>query len=153
MELYYFVRGLFAWTVTIAVLWPINVPMLALAFRIQHGTKRLPLSPEQLWWRSTFAALFVALVTVVYVLLDYVLSDWAEIPAGPVHLVIFAAYVPVAAWILFVMFAHSEYSEGFGLFVLYIYLPVFVLYLLNALTGLWDRFFLDSAYGWLKVPA
>src|SRR5262249_50092432 len=120
MELYEFFRGLFAWTVTIAGLWPINVPMLALAFRIQTGTKRLPLTTEQLWWRSIFGASVVGLVTLLIMFVDYSLADWVGIPAGPVPLVLFGGYVPGASWILFLFFAHAELSDGLGLFVLYV---------------------------------
>src|SRR5262245_29394169 len=138
MELYEFFRGFWAWTATVAILWPLNVPMLALAFKVQNGTKRLPLRTEQIWWRSIFGALLLSLITFAFVILDFVVADWAEIPAGPVHLVILAGYVPVASWLLFVMFAHSELSDGLGLFVLYIYLPVFVLFVLNKIVGFWN---------------
>ena len=149
MELYDFFRGLFAWTVADAVLWPLNVPMLALAFKIQTGAKRLPFNREQLWWRSTFAALFLGLTAIAFTVLDYLLVAAAEFPAGPVHLVAFAGFVPVAAWILFVMFAHSELFEGLGLFVIYIYLPTFVLFVVNQLLGIWNPL-LNYAYEWIK---
>lgn len=138
MELYDFFRGLFAWSVVVAAAWPLNIPMLALAFKVQTGARPLPMDSEQLWWRSIFGALFLGLATIVFVVLDYVMTDWAEFPPGPIHLIIFAGFVAVAAWLLFVMFAHDDLFEGLSLFIIYIYLPVFVLYLFNRATGLFN---------------
>ena len=52
----------------------------------------------------------------------------------------------------FVMFAHSEIWDGLGLFAIYIYLPVFVLFVINKIVGIWNPL-LNIAYGWIKTVA
>ncbi len=151
-EMYEFLRGLLAWTATVAVLWPVNVPLAALAFKITHGQRPLDMETSEFWTRSTFAALGVSLLTLAMLIVDYWLAVKAEFPAGPIHLAIFMAYVPAAVFILFVFFALDDLLQALGLFVLYIYLPVLVLYVLNLLVGWWDPL-VDYANEWLKAPA
>jgi len=152
MELYNFLRGVLVWTATVACLWPVNVPLLALAYRISLGPKPIEMEKDELWTRSAVAALLVAGWTLLIVLVDYLLADWFEFPAGPVHIVALMGYFPVAVWILFVFFAYTDLLEGVTLFTLYIYLPVFVLYVLNAIVGFWNPL-LRFAQGYLKAPA
>jgi hypothetical protein len=150
VELYAFVRGLFAWAASVAVLWPVNVPLMALAYKIQRGPKSLGMEPSEFWTRSTFAALFLALMTVVAVGADYVLADNMGFPAGPVHLIVLMAYAPAAVWLLFVMFALDDLMQGLSVFMLYIFVPVAVLFVLNVF-GLW-QWMLDWVGSWLKMP-
>src|SRR2546421_6300289 len=89
VELYQFFWGALAWIATVAVLWPINVPLIALAYKIQNGTKPLEIEREELWYRSLFGAGMLALLTVGFVLLDYFFIDLTDFPPGPIHLVIF----------------------------------------------------------------
>src|SRR5262245_12894111 len=130
MELYNFVRGVMAWTVTIAGL-PWGIPLVALAYKIQNGPKPITMPPREFWTRSTFAWLCVAVASWVMVFVDYLLATWAQLPEGPIHIIVFMGYVPVAVWILFVFFAFDDLLTAVGLFVLYLYLPVFVLFVLN----------------------
>lgn len=152
VELYLFVRGALAWTVTVAALWPVNIPLAYLAYKIRQGQKPGDLARNALWWRSVFATLLVAFVTVVFLLLDYLLAEVAGFPAGPIHLVVLTAYIPAAAGIFFVFFALEDFFQGLSMFVIYVYLPVLVLYLLNAMMGLWNGP-LSYVEGWLKAPA
>ena len=151
MELYKFFWGALAWIATVAVLWPINVPLLALAYKIQNGAKPLPIGQDELWYRSLVGAGLLAMVTVGFVFLDYVFLDLTDFPPGPIHLVIFMAYVPAGAYVMLEAFALSELLEGLGIFVIYIGLPVLVLFVINAALGIWEGP-LDLAYDFLKTP-
>lgn len=151
MELYEFLRGTLAWTVTIAALWPVNIPLAVLAYRIHRGPQPIDLERNVLWIRATFASLCVALVTLAMVFVDYLLAYGAEFPAGPIHLAVFLGYVPIATWIFFVFFALDDLLPALGLFTLYVYLPVLVLYVLNLVVGFWTPL-VDVANGWLKAP-
>jgi hypothetical protein len=151
VELYKFFWGALAWIATIAVLWPINVPLLALAYKIQNGAKPLPIERAELWYRSAFGAGILALVTLGFVLLDYLIIDWADLPPGPIHLAAFVGYIPSAAYVLTIAFAYGELAEGLGIFVIYVGLPVMALFLINAVLGVWE-WPLRFAHGYLKEP-
>src|SRR5262249_16674062 len=65
-------------------------------------------------------------------------TDWADFPPGPIHVIVYIGYVPVAVWILTVFFAMDDLTHGLSLFMVYIYLPVFVLWVLNWPIGFWN---------------
>ena len=151
MEFYYFLRGTLAWTATVAILWPFNILLAALAYKIRLGPNKNPLKPKEYWVRSGAVATVVAAITLVALVLDYVLAEEMDFPAGPVHLVVFMAYVPAAVWAIFVFFSLEDLMQALSVFVIYIYLPVLVLYVLNEIIGFWQPL-VDLAGGWLKVP-
>ena len=138
MELYNFVRGTLAWTATIACLWPINAPLLAFAFKVQQGAKPIDMENDEYWTRSFVGSLVLGLVTAAFIFVDYMLTDWADFPPGPIHVIVYIGYVPVAVWILTVFFAMDDLTHGLSLFMVYIYLPVFVLWVLNWPIGFWN---------------
>ena len=148
MELYNFMRGTLAWTATIACLWPVNAPLLAFAYKVQHGSKPIDMDDNEYWTRSFLTSLVLGLVTAGFIFLDYMLADWAELPAGPIHLIVYVAYVPVAVWLLTIFFASDDLAQGFSIFVIYLYLPTFVLFVLNWIIGFWNPL-LRIAYGYL----
>ena len=51
MELFQFLRGTLAWMASITLLWPINVPLLALAFKIRQGAKEIDMERDEFWKR------------------------------------------------------------------------------------------------------
>jgi hypothetical protein len=157
MELYDFMRSTLAWTATIACLWPLNAPMLAFAFKVQQGAKPIDMENDEYWTRSTVGSLVIALVTAAAIFVDYMLAhpDWVGLPAGPVHLTIYVAYVPLVVWLLALFFAIDDLAQGLSIFMIYLYLPIFVLFVLNWLLGLvnpslrfWDLL-LNLVYPWL----
>ena len=151
MEFYYFLRGTLAWTATVALIWPFNIPLAALAYKIRLGANKVPFKPREYWVRSGIAAGVVAIITLVALAIDYILTDGTDYPAGPIHLVVFMAYVPAAMYALFHYFALEDLMQALSVFVIYIYLPVLVLYVLNAIIGFWQPL-VDLAGGWLKMP-
>src|SRR5262245_27772475 len=156
MELYNFFRGTLAWTATIACLWPLNIPLLAFAFKIQNGSKPIDMENDEYWWRSSVGALVLGMVTAGFIFVDYMLADWAELPPGPIHMIVFAGYVPAAVWVLTLFFAMDDLMHGLSLFIIYIYLPVLAVLGLNGLLWLvklnirWDWFY-GLASPWLKT--
>jgi hypothetical protein len=150
MEMYNFLRGLLAWTATVACLWPLNAPLLALAFKIQQGPKPIDMENSEYWFRSFVGSLALAVTTAAFVFIDYLIADGAELPAGPTHLVVVAAYVPVAVWIVAYFFAMDDLLQGFSLLVIYLFMPIFVLFVLNWMLGFWNPL-LDFALTWIKA--
>jgi hypothetical protein len=134
------VYALFSWALVtilaVTLLWPLNVPAAALAYKVRQGDRPVPFEPRAFWMRSAFAALGLAVLSLVALGLAYVLIQSAEFPAGPVHLVLVLAYVPLGVWYMFLMFAMDDLLEGLSLFLLYILLPGLPLLLLGWLFGL-----------------
>ena len=150
MDTFYpFVRGLLAWIVTIACLWPLNVPILAFAFRASCGPKPPAMETSEFWTRATVASLAFGLLTLGFVVIDSLLAHGMGFPAGPVHLLILGSLLPVGMWLCFVMFALDDLGQGMTILVMYLMMPIFVLYPVNALFGLWDPL-LAWPLEWLK---
>jgi hypothetical protein len=129
MELYLFVWGTLAWTIAIAALWPLNIPLAWLAYRIWHGNK--PIDEEmqdELWRRSSYGAAAIAAAAWSVLVLDYVLASWAELPAGLVHMVLLLSLLSFAAWLMMLFFAMEDFFSGLNILMIYLYLPVFVLW-------------------------
>jgi len=127
---------LFRWglivVVSITALFPLNVPLAALAYKVRLGPRPVPLEPAAFWGRAALAALALAGMSVVLVVLDLVLVA-ADIPAGVVHLGLLMLYIPPAVWVLFRVFALEDALEGLSLFLIYVLLPGLPLLLLYAL--------------------
>ncbi len=152
MELYLFLWGALAWTVTIAALWPVNVPVANLAYRIWSNNKLPPdTEPQEMWVRSTLATLAIGVSAVVMTVVDNLLVDRAELPAGPVHFVIYASLIGLAAWMMMLFFEIEDFFAALGLVVIYFYLPWFVLYVINWLLGVWNPL-LNYVFRWLREP-
>lgn len=149
MEPFQFLRGLLAWMVTVTILWPINIPLLALAYKVRQGPTPIGLERQEFWLRCAGGAFVVALATLVGVWLDNWLVAAAELPPGPTHLIVLAVLSVAAVWILFVFLALEDMTQGLSVFLLYVFLPMFVLFLVNLIVGLWNPL-LDSAYLYLK---
>lgn len=158
MDIFQFFWGALAWTAAVALFWPVNIAMAALAFRIWRETRDTDIEGSELWIRSALASFTVAVVAVAFVLLDWVLADLAEFPAGIVHLAIFVGFLAVASWAMLYMFSLEDFFAGLSLAVIYLFLPAIALFLLNALFGLLSPYlrFCDPVvgvvYAWLKAP-
>lgn len=129
------------------LLWPVNVPLLALAFKVRHGQAPLGMPGREFWGRATFAALGLALLSLVLLGLTFALVSGAEFPRYLVHLVLFLIYVPVAAGFLFWIFALEDVFQGLSVFALFVLLAVPVVALGARLLGLWAR--LEQLAPWI----
>ncbi len=155
MEIYGFVRGALAWMASIACLIAINSPLLYATYRISVG--RVPeddetrMDNDELWTRSLYASGVLAVTTVAFFFVDYVLAVWAEVPAGVVHFTLFLAYVPAAAFVLTYFFAQEDIFKGLGHLALF-FAPIAVLYPITLVLPYWGYWvgFLES---WLKPVA
>ncbi len=151
MELYKFFWGALAWIATFTILWPLNVPLIALAYKVQNGARPISLAHDEFWYRCLFGAGVLAVLSVAVILLDYFVIDITDLPAGPIHLLAFIGYVATAPYLMVISFAFTELTEGLGVFVIYIGLPLIVLLLVNAVSDLWSGP-LSFAYDYLKDP-
>jgi hypothetical protein len=120
--------------VTVSGIWPLNIPLMALAYKVRHGAGPIPFEWLELWLRSLLGALGLALAAAVLVGLYWLLVPFASLPAEPVKLMLLVAYLPAGVWFLFWMFALEDMLEGLSLFLIYIFLPGFVLFLLSLLS-------------------
>jgi len=158
VDIFQFCWAALAWVTTIAILWPVNVPMAALAFRIWRETRESDIEGSELWWRSFYASTALALLIAVFVAIDWVLAALAEFPPGPIHITVIVGFVALAAWIIGYIFSLEDYFEGLSLVVIYLFLPLLVLFVINGLLGwinpllgLWD-YLVDFAKAWLVRP-
>ena len=152
MALYGFVWDALAWTVTVLALWPVNVPLAFLGYRVWSKNTPPPDTEwSEIWMRSALAALVIGLASVVMVVLDYLLVAWADLPAGPIHLTVFLALLALATWLLMLFYEIEDFFEAFSLFIIYVYLPVLVLWGLNWLLGFWNPL-LTFVKAWLAEP-
>src|SRR5262249_52734062 len=147
--LFNFCRLVLAVIATVSV-WPVSVPLAALAYRVRLGPARVPFETSAFWARSTFAGLGLCVMSLVLVGLDYVASARFGLPAGPVHLTLLMVYVPAAVWFLFVMFALEDLLQGLGLLVLFIFLPGLPLLFIHQVFDFWLP--LGPALDWLPKP-
>jgi hypothetical protein len=146
-DFFNFFRWVLAATVTVTLLWPLNIPLAALAYKARHGPTPVPLETQDFWTRATLTALGLGLASLVLVGLDKLLVA-AEVPAGIVHLALFIGYAVFAVWFVFWMFALEDLLQGLGVFALYITLSVLPILLLNWLFD-WP---LTLVAGWFKTP-
>lgn len=140
--------GFFSWTLAViaavTLLWPLNIPVIALAYKVRQGPGPLALDFGPFLLRSTFAALGLALLTLVVLLLDYVSVEELNLPFGPVQFVLLLAYLPTAVWYVFWMFALEDFMQGLSLYVLYVLLAGLPLLIIGRLFGFWT---------WVRVTA
>jgi hypothetical protein len=133
--------GLVAWIlvvlVVVTLIWPLNVPLLALACKVRQGTQPLGYEPREFWLRCTFGALGLSVMTLLLLGLTYGLIVEAELKpaAGVVHLVLLLIYVVVAMAYLFWMLALEDMLQALSVFLLYVFLPGVPLFLLGWLFG------------------
>jgi hypothetical protein len=153
MDIFQFSWAALAWMVSVAACFPLNVPMAALSFRIWRETKKSDIEGAELWQRAVLVSGALALTCVGFVALDYLLADLAELPAGPIHLVVFVGFVALACWEVLYLFSLNDFFEGLSLVVVYLFLPMIALFLLNGLLGLISeslQFWSNGPVGWAK---
>lgn len=131
------------WTVAAACLvtlaWPLNVPLMALAYKVRQGGKPSEMEPREYWTRSTLASVGPAVLGVALLAIDYALVQLAGLPGGATLLVLALLYVPAATGYVTWCWGYDEFVDGLGLFLIYVFLPGLPLLLVGWLTGLWPR--------------
>ncbi len=147
MDLFGFIVWAVVLTCCVALAWPLNVPLMALAYRVRRGTEAVDFETGEFWTRSVLAALGPAVLAVILAALAYLLVAAAGLPPGPVLLVLFMAFLPAAVSLVMWCYGFDEMVDGLGLFLIYVLLPGLPLLAVGWLAGLWPR--LAAALPWL----
>ncbi len=149
MALFNFVSWCLVTISVVTLLWPLNIPLAALAYKVRRGYLPVPLERGEFWSRATLASLGLAGLTLVLLILNYALVEGAEFTPEQIQLVLLMIYLPAAVWFLFWSFALEDGIEAVGLFVLYILLPGLPLLLIGLLAGWWRV--LHTVVPWLLI--
>ena len=150
MDLFSFVSWGLVLIAAVTLLWPANIPLVALAYRVRQGTRPIPLETGELWWRCTFAALGLEVFTLVLLGLLY-LAWQGDVPPGPVHLTLLMVYLPAGVGFFLWILALDDLVEALSIFLVYLLLPGLPLLLLGRLTHFWDG--VRQAAPWLLPPS
>jgi hypothetical protein len=142
VDFFSFVAWMLVTVVVVTALWPLNIPLLALAAKVRQGTQKLDYEVAEFWWRCTFGALGLAVLTLILLGLCYGLIVEMEFgqqaqAKGIIQLVLLAIYLPLAVLYLFWMLALEDMVQALSVFLLYVGLPGLPLLLLGWLFGLW----------------
>jgi hypothetical protein len=105
------------------LLWPLNIPLMAAAYRVRLGQHPLPFEGTEFWVRSLFASLGMAVLGWVVVLLHLLLVRGIEVPPMMSLTIVLIIYVPIALPFLHWIMAFDEFVEAISLFLLYLLLP------------------------------
>jgi len=150
VDLYRFV----SWSLTIASVvtlsWPVNIPFLALAYKVRQGRQPIDMEAGEFWWRCSFGALGVAGISLVLLGLNYSLVRMTELPAGPVQLTLLLAYLPAGIGFVLWMMALEDMLQATSVFLLYVLLPGIPLLVVGWMIHLWQT--IQQNFGWLLSP-
>jgi hypothetical protein len=155
MDFYAFVWHLLAWSITVALLWPVMFPWLRVAYMIWNG--RAPIEEElaeELWSRCWRASLRVTIAAAGLLLLDYVFIEFTDFPSGPIHIVVYLGLVALIAWIMYYCFFMEDFFQGLMLAVIYLYIPATILFLIwLVIRNFWTVWgFHGFVQSWLRDP-
>jgi hypothetical protein len=152
VNLFAFLGWVVAVLCAVTLAWPLNVPLMAFAYKVRRGGEPLDLEGSELWTRSALAAAGPAAMSAVLLLLAYALVQGAELPLGPTLVVLLLAYLPAAVGYVSWCWGYDEFVDGLGLFLIYLLLPGLPLLLVGWLAG-WGSALAEKA-PWLlsSVP-
>jgi hypothetical protein len=155
VEFFSFVAWVLVTVVAVTAIWPLNIPLLALAVKVRLGTQKLDFEVAEFWWRCTFGALGLFVFTVILLGLCYGLIVELEFgqqaqAKGIIQLVLLGMYTPLAVLYLFWMLALEDMLQALSVFLLYVGLPGLPLLLIGWLFGLWT--WLAANAPWLLSP-
>jgi hypothetical protein len=135
----------------VTLAWPLNVPLMALAYKVRRGSEPLDVEGTELWTRSALASGGAAAMSLILLVLAYVLVQVAGLPQGGTVLVLFLIYLPAAVGYVTWCWGYDEFVDGLGLFLIYVLLPGLPLLFVGWLAGLWRTF--AANFPWLLTPA
>jgi hypothetical protein len=107
------------------LIWPLNIPIAAGAYKVYFSAKPLPFEPKEFWIRSTVASLGLGLLTLVSFFILYMLIDVVELKdlQGEIVIALFLLYLPAAVAGVFFIFALEDMVQAAGIFFLYVLMP------------------------------
>ena len=150
MDLFAFVSWFVAVVCLVTLAWPLNVPLMAFAYKVRRGSQPLDMEGVELWTRSALGSVGLAGLSLILLVLAYLLVQVSGLPGGPTVLVLFLAYVPAAVGYVTWCWGYDEFVDGLGLFLIYVLLPGLPLLLIGWLTTL--RLPLAQNAPWLLTP-
>jgi hypothetical protein len=132
--------------VGVTLLWPLNIPLAALAYKLRQGNQPIPLEPGPFWWRSTFAALGLFVLSWITVgLAPLLIKVFGADVRNAVHLVLLLVYLPAAIGYFLWMFALEDFFQALSVFVLYIIIPGLPFFLVYRLIHGWKALSQDPS--------
>ena len=139
MDVYRFVSWCLVVMSAVMLIFPINILLVALAYKVKLAGKEIDMDAGEFWWRCSFAALGLAGLSLVFVGIDYALIASAEMPAGPVQLVLFLVYVPAAIGYLYWIMGMDDLMNATSVFMIYIVLPGLAILVFGRIAHLWQK--------------
>jgi len=139
--------------VLVCLLWPLNLPLLALAVKVRSGAGKLDYEgPSEYWWRCTLGSFGVAVMSLIMAGLLYGLIEEMAFkePAGIIHLALLMMFVPAAAGYLFWALALEDFIQALSVLTIYLLLPGLLLLLVGWLTG-WGKILVPYAPWLLSI--
>ncbi|HKI35661.1 MAG TPA: hypothetical protein VKA46_27645 [Gemmataceae bacterium] len=150
MDLFPFIGWVVAVVCLVTLAFPLNVPLMALAYKVRHGSEPLEVEGSELWTRSALASAGPAGLSLVLLLLAYALVQGAELPRGITLVVLLLAYLPAAVAYVTWCWGYDEFVDGLSVFLIYVLLPGLPLLLIGWLAGLSKT--LAEKAPWLLTP-
>ncbi len=137
MDLFGFVSWSLVTLLAVTLIFPPNVLLLALAYKVRQGRKPIDMEGREFWIRCILGSLGLAGCSLVLVGLSYALTRVMQMH-GAIQLILLIAYLPAAVGYLFWVLALEDMVQALSLFLLYILLPGLPLLLVGRFTGLWE---------------
>jgi hypothetical protein len=150
VDLFAFIGWVVAVVCLVTVAWPLNVPLMALAYKVRRGPEPLDVEGPELWTRSALASAGPAGMSLALLGLTYLLVQGAGLPRGPTVLILLLLYLPAAVAYVTWCWGYDEFVDGLSVFLIYVLLPGLPLLLVGWLTGLWHT--LADKAPWLLTP-
>lgn len=153
VDLFGFAGWVLLTVLVVTAVWPLNVPLLVLAYRVSLGGQKPSFESGEIWWRSFLGALGLAGMSLLCWFVALVLMVGAELTdyRGAIHLVLLLVYMPSAIAFLFWSFAYDDLFGPVAVFALYILIPglplIAVCWLFRWLDPLYNGVLL---FGWFK---
>ena len=151
MDVFAFVSWTVAVFCAVTLAFPLNVPVMAFAYKVRLGPRPLDVEGSELWTRAALAAVGPAAMSLILLGLAYLLVKAAGLPQGPTVVVLFLLYLPAAVGYVTWCWGYDEFVDGLGLFLIYVLLPGLPLVLVGWLAGLWRTVAANAP--WLLTPA
>lgn len=143
MELFQELRWILIIACSVSLFFPVNVPLAALAYKVQRGAKPLDLDTQAFWVRSAMAALGLTVLSWLVLFLDQYLVG-LDFPADMVHLVLFLVLLPAGIWYFIWIFGVDEAMDGVNIFLIYLALPSLVLAFFVLINFTWPTALAES---------
>jgi len=132
----------------VTLIWPVNILLVALAFKVRQGGKPIDMEAGEYWFRCTFAALGLAVLSLATVAVEYALVCAAEMPPGPVQCTLLLLYVPAAVGFFFWIFGLDDLMHASSVFALYIILSSLPVLIIGRIAHVWQKLHESAPWLW-----